>query len=114
MKKRTGFQVMAQLIGLVKPLTGFMLLAIGLGLLGHLAASFITIVGGYAISSILGVEIGISLGWIFGVAILFALVRGVLRYGEQACNHYIAFKLLALLRQKLFYALRRLCPAKLE
>lgn len=114
MKKRTGFQVMAQLIGLVKPLTGFMLLAISLGLLGHLAASFITILGGYAISSILGVEIGISLGWIFGFAILFALVRGVLRYGEQACNHYIAFKLLALLRQKVFYALRRLCPAKLE
>ena len=45
---------------------------------------------------------------------LFALVRGVLRYAEQACNHFIAFKLLALIRDKVFRALRRLCPAKLE
>lgn len=46
--------------------------------------------------------------------LIFALVRGVLRYAEQACNHFIAFKLLALIRDKVFAALRKLCPAKLE
>ena len=37
-----------------------------------------------------------------------------MRYGEQSCNHFIAFKLLAIIRDKVFKALRRLCPAKLE
>ena len=49
---------------------------------------------------------------LFGVMILLAVLRGMLRYGEQACNHFIAFKLLALIREKVFRALRRLCPCQ--
>ena len=114
MKKRSNFTVMASLIGLVKPLTGFMLLAIFMGLVGHLCASFITIFGALAVLNLLGVGGAMTLEAIFiGVAI-FALLRGLLRYGEQTCNHFIAFKLLALIRDKVFRALRRLCPAKLE
>ena len=112
--KRSGFQVMARLIGLVKPMLGFMLLAIFMGLLGNLCATFITVFGGYAILGVLHPEWSMSLGWIFGLVLLFALARGFLRYAEQSCNHYIAFKLLALIRDKVFGALRRLCPAKLE
>lgn len=114
MKKRSGFSVMLRLIGLVKPLAGFMVLAIAMGLMGHLAASFITIFGGYAAADILGIHTPLSLRAIFVCVCVFALVRGVLRYAEQACNHFIAFKLLALIRDKVFRALRRLCPAKLE
>lgn len=105
---------MLRLIGLVKPLAGFMVLAIAMGLMGHLAASFITIFGGYAAADILGIHTPLSLRAIFVCVCVFALVRGVLRYAEQACNHFIAFKLLALIRDKVFLALRRLCPAKLE
>ena len=105
---------MLRLIGLVKPLAGFMVLAIAMGLMGHLAASFITIFGGYAAADILGIHTPLSLRAIFICVCVFALVRGVLRYAEQACNHFIAFKLLALIRDKVFRALRRLCPAKLE
>lgn len=105
---------MARLIGLVKPLALFMALAILMGLTGHLAASFITIFGGYAVADLLGIDTPFSLTAIFICVCVFALVRGVLRYAEQACNHFIAFKLLALLRDKVFRALRRLCPAKLE
>ena len=112
--KRSGFQVMIRLIGLVKPLTGFMLLAITMGLIGHLCATFITVFGGYAILSILHPEWSMNLGLLFGAVLVFALVRGFLRYAEQSCNHFIAFKLLALIRDKVFGALRRLCPAKLE
>ena len=114
MKKRSNFSVMAQLIGLVKPLTGFMILAIVMGLIGHLCASFITIFGGYAVLGILGFSVPFSMTAAFILMGVFALVRGVLRYAEQACNHFIAFKLLALIRDKVFKALRRLCPAKLE
>ena len=113
-KRRGGFTVMARLIGLVKPLSGFMILAILMGLAGNLCASFITILGGYAILEVLGIGAGISLGVIFTLAVLFALVRAGLRYAEQSCNHFIAFKLLALIRDKVFRALRKLCPAKLE
>ncbi len=114
MKRRSGFKVMARLIGLVKPLTGFMLLAILMGLIGHLCAAFITIFGGYAVLTALGFDIPFSMTALFVCVIIFAVVRGLLRYAEQACNHFIAFKLLALLRDKVFQALRRLCPAKLE
>ena len=112
--KRSGFQIIARLIGLVKPLTGYMILAITMGLIGHLCAAFITVFGGYAILHVLHPEWSMNLGVLFGAVLIFALVRGFLRYAEQACNHFIAFKLLALIRDKVFGALRRLCPAKLE
>lgn len=112
--KRSGLNVMARLIGLVKPMLGFMLLAIVMGLLGNLCATLITVFGGYAILNVLHPEWSMSLGWVFAAVLLFALVRGFLRYAEQSCNHFIAFKLLALIRDKVFGALRRLCPAKLE
>ena len=113
-KRRSGFQVMSRLIGLVKPLTGFMLLAILMGLIGHLCAAFITIFGGYAVLEALHFDTPFTLTAQFVCVVVFAIVRGFLRYAEQACNHFIAFKLLALLRDKVFRALRRLCPAKLE
>ena len=114
MKRRSGFVVMARLIGLVRPMAGFMVLAILMGLIGHLCAAFITIFGGYAALSVLGFDAPLGLTSLFVCVGAFALVRGVLRYAEQACNHFIAFKLLALIRDRVFRALRRLCPAKLE
>ena len=111
---RSGFQIMSRLVGLVKPLTGYMILAITMGLVGHLCAAFITVFGGYAILHILHPEWSLKLGTLFTAVLIFAVVRGFLRYAEQACNHFIAFKLLALIRDKVFGALRRLCPAKLE
>ena len=113
MKKRSNFAVMKNLIHLVKPLTDYMILAILMGLLGHLCASFITIFGAFGILQVLGMWKG-SLGFLFiGVAV-FAVLRGILRYAEQSCNHFIAFKLLALIRDEVFQSLRKLTPAKLE
>lgn len=114
MKKRSGLTVMLRLIGLVKPLTGLMILAIAMGLAGHLCASMITIFGGYGVLNVLGIDTPLGLAGLFVCAALFALLRAALRYGEQACNHFIAFKLLALIRDKVFQALRKLAPAKLE
>ena len=51
---------------------------------------------------------------LFVLMIVLAVARGILHYAEQYCNHFIAFKLLAIIRHKVFAALRRLCPAKLE
>ncbi len=114
MKKRSGFVIMARLVGLVRPLAGYMALAVAMGLVGHLAAAFITVFGGFAAADLLGIPTPFTLSFIFVSVIVFALVRGVLRYAEQSCNHFIAFKLLALIRDRVFRALRRLCPAKLE
>ena len=112
--KRSGIQVMASLVGLVKPLTGYMSLAVFLGLLGHLCATAITVLGGFAVLHTLGMEQRLSLLTLFLLIGLCALLRGMLRYGEQTCNHFIVFKLLALLRDRVFAVLRCLCPAKLE
>lgn len=112
MNPRSNLSCMARLITLVGPLTGVMLLAITLGVLGFIAATLIPVLGGVGILSVLNHQDTLPL--IFLVAALCALLRGVFRYGEQTCNHYIAFKLLAILRQKVFAALRRLAPAKLD
>ena len=112
-KERSYPQVVLKLIGLIKPLSGYMFLAILMGVVGFLCAIFITIFGGFAILSAMGIS-QVSLKALFISVCIFAVLRGFLRYAEQACNHYIAFKLLALIRDKLFKALRRLSPAKLE
>lgn len=114
MKKRSNLSIMFRLSALVKPLAGFMVLAIIMGVIGNLCAAFITVLGGYAILDALNISTEISMLTAFILAGVFALLRGILRYAEQSSNHYIAFKLLALIRDRVFVALRRLCPAKLE
>ncbi|MDK2942570.1 MAG: ATP-binding cassette, subfamily bacterial, partial [Acetobacterium sp.] len=114
MKKRSDFKIAFKLLFLVKPLLFFMLLAVILGIAGHLIASFITIMGGYAIAALLQFPVFVSVTTALLLAGFFAGIRGFFRYGEQLCNHYIAFKLLTLIREQVFKALRRLCPAKLE
>lgn len=109
---RSGLTVCMRLIGLVKSLAGFMVGAVTMGLAGHLCASFITILAGYALLSYMGYN-SLNVAVIFTCMVLFALIRAGLRYAEQGCNHFIAFKLLALIRDKVFGALRKLCPAKL-
>ena len=111
---RSGFAVMAGLIGMIKPLLPVMLVAILMGCIGNLMATFITVLGGYGLLTIAGLYDGITFSVIFGLIIFFAVARGILRYGEQASNHYIAFKLLARIRHQVFAALRRLAPAKLD
>lgn len=112
--KRSNIKVATNLAGLVKPLSGYMALAVILGVIGHLCATFITVLGGYAILDILNFDVPMSLKAIFVWVCVLAFFRGVLHYGEQALNHFIAFKLLALIRDKVFKSLRKLAPAKLE
>lgn len=112
--KRSNLNIMTRLVGLVRPLTGYMLIAVIMGVLGNLRATFITVFGAYGLLNVIGYDVSLSLKTIFICLLLFALIRGFLRYAEQSCNHFIAFKLLALIRDKVFGAMRRLCPAKLE
>ena len=114
-KHRSPFAIAARLIVLVRPMLPIMLAAIVMGVIGHFCATFITIFGGFALLTAAGLPSPLAdVGTAFVCILVFALLRGVLRYAEQASNHYIAFKLLALIRDKVFGALRRLTPAKLE
>ena len=124
--RRSGFTIMRSLIVLVKPLTFVMILGILLGVLGFLCAIFLTIIGGYgiikglytigniSISGNIAILDSLFSGNLFAALILMAVARGILHYGEQYCNHYIAFRILAIIRHKVFAVLRKLCPAKLE
>lgn len=114
MKKRSNMTVCLQLAKLARPLSGHMVLAITLGLLGHLSATFIPIMGGMALLDLLTTGFHMTAKTVYFIVLALALLRGILRYGEQYCNHFIAFKLLALIREKVFASLRRLCPAKLD
>lgn len=108
---RSSLTIFGRLLVLVKPLTFHMIIAVVTGVLGFICASFVTVFGGYLLLEILK---GNAVFWIIGLMMLFAVLRGVLHYIEHACNHYIAFKLLAIIRSKIFGALRKLAPAKLE
>lgn len=122
--RRSALKIMGSLIGLVKPLLHIMLLAVLLGTAGYLCAIFLTILAGQTLlkgmnfnfSSGIGESVFSSLTVenIFILMAVLAVSRGILHYAEQYCNHFIAFKLLAIIRHKVFAALRKLCPAKLE
>ena len=126
-KRRSAIRIMGSLIDLVKPLLHIMLAAIILGTLGYLCAIFLTILAGQVIvhgllTGAAGIIVPVDNMWlafipvktIITVMIVIAVLRGILHYAEQYCNHFIAFKLLAIIRHKVFAALRKLCPAKLE
>lgn len=105
---------MASLITLLGSLAYIMVLAVINGSLGFVCAMGVTLFGAVGIAKALGETIALSYGWIIALAIGCGVLRGLLRYLEQYGNHYIAFRLLAVLRDKIFGALRTLCPAKLE
>ena len=107
-------KVLFRMLALVKPLAGFMILAVTLGTLGFLTAQFIPILGGYAVLTGIGTETGITFKTVVILLLVFAVLRAIFRFSEQRTNHYIAFTLLAIIRDRVFKALRRLCPAKLE
>lgn len=115
-KRRSGIAIMAQLIGLVKPLLPIMCLSVFLGVVGYLCAIFLTILASCGLVQYLFKTslMNMKNGTLFVVLVLLAVCRGLLHYGEQYCNHFIAFKLLAIIRHKVFAVLRKLCPAKLE
>ncbi len=112
-ERRKGIEIMMRLIGLVKPMLPIMIIAIILGILGYMCAISITVMAGFVFISKVS-SLNYSVDRIFVLLIFMAVMRGVLHYGEQYCNHFIAFKLLAHIRKKVFAQLRRLCPAKLE
>lgn len=112
--RRGGGKIMASLILLLGNLSYIMMLAVVNGSLGFLCATGVTLFGAIGIAKALGETIALSYGLIIGLTVGCGVLRGALRYLEQYGNHFIAFKLLALLRNKIFGALRRLCPAKLE
>lgn len=122
--RRSAIQIMGQLIGLVKPFLIFMIAAILLGTVGYLCAIFLTILAGQVVAHGLIPQlfyrmrnprlVFMPVKTILTIMIVIALLRGILHYLEQYCNHYIAFRLLAIIRHKVFEALQKLCPAKLE
>lgn len=114
MKRRSGFQIMARLIVELKPLAPVMLITIGMGVLGFLAAIAIATFGAVALGVLIGEVTSFTFKSAVIVMIVCAVLRGLFRYCEQLSGHYIAFKILVILRDKIFTVLRRLAPAKLE
>lgn len=115
MQSRSNARVIWRMLGLVRPLSGFMVISVLCGVAGFCCATFLPVLAVWeACSIVLRQEPPLSLGVCLGTLVLMALLRGILRYAEQICNHYIAFKLLAHIRSEVFASLRRLAPARLS
>ena len=112
--RKNGFVVMGHLLKLVTPLAHIMVFTITMGTLGFLAAIFIMVLGAMGLVNLLNFDTHLSFSGILTALIVLAVARGALRYLEQMSGHYIAFKLLALLRDKVFSSLRRLAFVKLQ
>ena len=112
--RRSGGRIMAGLIVMLGSLSYVMVFAVINGFLGYICAMGVTVSGAVAVAKLLGEGVAISYYALIGIAVGCGVMRGILRYAEQYCNHFIAFKILATLRDKIFGALRRLCPAKLK
>lgn len=108
-KRYSSFALIRGMLSLIGPYVWLIVLAVLLGTLGFFAAMGITFFSGLAIYDF------INNGFSFsnGIAIYIVLVlvcgfaRGFLRYAEQYLNHYMAFTLLAVVRDKIFAALTR-------
>lgn len=110
-QRRSSIKIMGKMIGLVKPLAHIMTAAVLLGTLGYLCAIFLTITAGHGV--LLAMK-GQHVTKYLITLVVLAVMRGILHYAEQYCNHFIAFKLLAIIRHQVFVVLRKLCPAKLD
>jgi len=111
--RRSGLRIMMRLIGLLRPLSPHMVLAILLGTLGHLCAISITVLGTQALFLAVSGQTEAAKQMFLPIAAA-GILRGVLHYGEQNRNHYIAFTLLKIIRDHVFGAMRRLAPAKMD
>ena len=113
--RRSAPSIMWRMMGLVRPLAGWLVLAVALGSIGMLTAAFVPAFGGFGLMAALGDNaLGLGLAAACAACAVCGIARGPLHYGEQLCNHYIAFRLLAHIRDLIFGALRQLAPAKLE
>ena len=111
-----NLHVMRRMLGLARPMAGTIALAVLFGIVGHLCATFIPVLAvaaGLSAAGVIAHPSGLTLTSVIAVLVAMSIVRGVLHYIEQTCNHYIAFKLLASIRDRVFASLRRLAPAKL-
>ena len=113
--RRSAPSIMWRMMGLVRPLVGWLVLAVALGSIGMLTAAFVPAFGAFGLMAALGHNaLGLGLVGACAACAACGIARGPLHYGEQLCNHYIAFRLLAHIRDLVFGALRQLAPAKLE
>lgn len=112
--RRSGLSIMGSLVGLLGGFAMVLLGAVINGSIGYLCAMGVTVFGALGVAKALGENIALSYNWIIALAVGCGVLRGLLRYIEQYSNHYIAFKLLAILRDRIFRVLCKLCPAKLE
>lgn len=112
--KRGKVRIMLELVKLTRPLLGVLACAVVLGVAGFLAAIGITVLATSALLDLEGQACWVAASVATVAAVVCGIARGPLRYAEQLCNHYLAFRVLALVRDKVFAAMRRLAPAKLE
>lgn len=120
---RSGPRIMLELVQLIFPLIGWVILAVGAGILGFISAWGLAVLPLYALLAALpqtsAALAALPLGayssdtYLKAMAVC-AVLRAFLHYGEQYCNHNIAFKLLARIRNSVYEALHRLAPAKLD
>ena len=113
-RRRSNLSIMLRLVRLVSTLVPVMIAAVVLGVAGFFAAIFLTVFGTQALVTAAGLPQGPTLAAALVLVAVCGIARGPLHYGEQICNHYLAFKILALVRDRVFAKLRTLAPAKLE
>jgi len=97
-------KTLLRLSKLIWSLFPVILLAVFFGVVGHLCAIGIPVLGALALQGSVPL-------WVLPV---IGIARGICHYIEQYNNHFLAFSILAKIREIVFKKLRELGPAKLE
>lgn len=114
MKRRNAISIMFNLFKLIGSFTLILILAVIMGTIGNLLGNGVLIFASLGVAKIIDPNyIRLSWGWIIALTIISGVLKGILKYAEQYSNHFIAFKILAILRDKIFRKLRELAPANL-
>ena len=111
---KSKISLIGKLLKIVSPLFPIMIITIVMGVIGFICSTGIPVLGGVGLLVYLREITNITYSQIFFIAIALAVLRGILRYAEQYSGHYIAFRVLAIIRDRIFTVLRKLAPAKLE
>ena len=111
--KSTG-TVIRRLLMMISPVFPTMLFSMLMGIIGNVFSITVMVGSALLFAKLLGMDTGISVTALVAAILVAALLRGIMRYLEQYSGHDAAFRLLALIRDKAYEALRRLAPAKLS
>ena len=114
MTGRTKMETVKGLMNIVGPLSWHIVLSVIMGVLANVATVTMMTFGMMAVMNIVGYSTPLELEYIFIGLGASVLIRSLFVYVQKDRETHVSLTAMSIMRNRVFGALRRLCPAKLE